>query len=342
MKRIYFNNAATTPLNKHVLKAIWPYLTNKYGNPSGLDKDSRMADYAIEKAREQVANALGCNSSEIFFTSGASESNSWIAKCSRYKLISSYDSHSSLDKYKGNIYLEMVKSDVYNDERPTLFSYPLIDSETGSLNSLAFNIPTHLDLTQALGKVNINLHSMSEVKFASASAHKIGGLKGCGFLYIKEEEQQYMNSLIDGHQENGLRGGTQNVVGIVSLGKAIEIATKDISEKEKKNHELRKIIIDGLKYKTKYNVSSNIINITFKHLNAQTAVVIFDKYGVSISAGSACNFNVDEPSPVLLSEGYTEEEALNTIRISLGVQNTKREARKFVKVCQNIIDKYDN
>lgn len=342
MKRIYFNNAATTPLNKHVLIAILPYLTKRYGNPSGLDKVSIQASNAIEKARKQVANALGCDSDEIFFTSGASESNSWVAKCSRYKLVASNDSHSSLDKYKGSLNLELAKSEVYINEKPILYSCPLINNETGEINNFDLNVPVHFDLTQVLGKANINLHSNHNIKFASASAHKIGGLKGCGFLYIKRDEQPYIDPLIEGHQEKRLRGGTENVVGIVSLGKAIETVNKNMDNSWKKISKVIDYIVHKSSYYKKIKYNSNIINITFNNLNAQSAVAIFDRFNISVSAGSACNFDIDEPSKILIEAGYTEEEAMKTIRVSIGTQNTIREARKFVKICKKIIDKYDN
>lgn len=337
MKRIYFDAAATTPLNKGVLRELRRDLKRLYGNPSSLYLEGRTADYFVNLARNKISLYLGCEPSEIFFTSGASESNSWVAKCSRYQLVATKDSHSSLDNFKD------VERDI---SKKVLISFPLVNNETGKVNydMLKKVKRCHLDITQALGKVKIDLHSNKKIKFASASAHKIGGLKGCGILYIRKSEQRFMKSLIDGHQENGLRGGTENVLGIISFGKAMEKTYKNWD----KNVFKVKRLVDGLYedlfscdiYKIQKN--NNIINLTFKKVQASTAVAMFDSFGVCVSASSACNSGDDKPSQALIEAGYNEDEALRTIRISLSPDNHKWECKKFVKICKHIIDYLEN
>jgi cysteine desulfurase len=342
MKRIYFDNAATTPIDKRVLKAMKPFLTKYYGNPSSTHKEGRTAHNAIEKARKQCADALNCSTDEIFFTSGASESNSWIAKIRKLRV----------DNKSHNSIIEAVdsKKQIGFDGIP---SYPLINNETGEEKPLPLTC-AHLDLTQAIGKCDIDLSWNSGIFYASLSAHKFGGPKGVGILYVcKYAQKQYgLLPLIYGHQENGKRGGTENVAGIVGMGKAIELTTKEM---KKNNKQIKKVVdyicnsIYGRFYYLpyKYDVekiqsNNHIINITFQNLNAQTAVQIFDRYGIAISAGSACNSNSEEPSHVLINSAYTESEALRTIRVSIGKQNTIKEAKKFVRVLKKIIHDYDN
>lgn len=349
MKKIYFDMAATTPINKRVLKAIKRSLKDIYGNPSSLHYEGRRASYEVEKARNTIAKHLGCKPNEIFFTSGASESNSWVAKCCRYRLIATNNSHASLDNFKFNKQLDVEQyTTPYGKllRKNILISYPMINNETGIEELFYANYPfCHVDLTQALGKYNINLNKSKYIRFASASAHKIGGLKGCGILYIREDEQPFMKSLIDGHQQDNLRGGTENVVGIVSFGKAIDEIYNDFEKKQEKIKSLCEYIfceLSDIDEISTVHTNSNIVNITFKNINAQTAVQLFDKYGICVSAGSACNSEIDEPSESLLETGYSEEEALNTIRISINHTNTKYECVKFIQILKKIVDKFND
>lgn len=349
-KRIYLDNAATTPIDKSVLKAMMPYLTREYGNPSSIHKEGRKARFAIDKSREKIAKILNCDCDEIFFTSGASESNSWVSK--NYKYECSPFSHDSM---------LLANS---NNRKSIMLSYPLIDSEVGQkqdvYNTCFYNC--HVDLTQAIGKVYVNLHEKivkkplymdnetnerpieSFYKYATASfsGHKFGGPKGVGVLFIRKDIQKHFKPLIYGHQENELRGGTENVAGIVGMAKALEIAYKDIYKLENKYNKLMRYMYSRLYFSgIKMNYHNNIMNITFKELNAQTAVNILDREGIAVSAGSACNSFSDKPSKILLAYGYSASNAKKTIRISLGKQNTLHEIKRFVKILSKIIDKYD-
>ena len=344
MRRIYLYNAATTPIDKRVLKAMKPYLTNKYGNPSSAHKEGREALMAIEKARTTVASILNCKPSEVFFTSGASESNSMVAKTINYTCDPT--SHDSM-KIASEFHLSDIKG----------YSYPLLDSESGNEHYHKNHDACHVDLTQAIGKVVVQLNSFKigegyvtlysdgfdddDWATASFSGHKFGAPKGVGVLIIKEKYQSVFHPLIYGHQENGMRGGTENVAGIVGMAKALEIATKEIEKNTLHINKLQQYITSNIPEDIMIKASHGIINITFNKLNAQSAVQIFDVYGVAISAGSACNSGSDEPSKTLLSLGYTEEQAKRTVRISLGKQNTLHEIKRFVKILKKVIDKYD-
>ena len=366
MRRIYLDNAASTPLDKHVLKAMKPYLTKVYGNPSSVHKEGREARMAIEKARETIASILNCSPEEIFFTSGASEGNSWASKNFKYHCTD--NSHDSM----------MLAN---NDNKDGLISYPLLVSETGEISYLANNFgQCHIDLTQAIGKLDVNLYDyktdtsngtssitlhngllgLGKCATASFSGHKFGAPKGVGVLFIRKKYQKDFVPLIYGHQENGLRGGTENVAGIVGMAEALRIAVEELPKNRQHIIEMQDYIMTHVNYSAKIktdNISTSwnwadfqyvrveghngIINITFNHLDAQTAVQIFDREGVAISAGSACNSGTDEPSRALIASGYKEEEAKRTIRVSLGKQNTMHEIKKFIKILRKVIDNYD-
>ena len=336
MKRIYFDNSATTPIDKRVLKAMKPYLTKYYGNPSSSHKEGKIAHQAIENARKTIASILNCSPEEIFFTSGASESNSWVAKNKGY--ISSPFSHDSVKLAK--------------QTETTKIAYPLIDSVMGGYQSIYNSCETdaYVDLTQAIGKVNIDLYEKNNIGYkyatASFSAHKFGGPKGVGVLFIRKDLQKSIKPLIYGHQEFGFRGGTENVAGIVGMARALELATLEREQNLKHIKEITDYICDELydlyDFNIKCRVHGNTINITFRIISGMSAVQIFDALGVAVSAGSACNSNNDKPSDILLAYGLTEAEALRTIRISIGKQNTLKEAKKFINILLHVLYKYDN
>lgn len=326
---INFDANATMPPTRHVLRLLKKIYRKGYNNPSATYLDAQKTADAVEKARLQIATALGCSADEIFFTSGASESNSWVL--ANYNVKIDRSSHHSLDITK-------------SDDSSNIIAFPLIVSETGNY-SAKYDIDTEkllfIDLTQAIGKQNIDLHWWHNVIFASASGHKFGGILGCGILYIKKEFQETMKPIIFGSQERGLRGGTLNVPAIICFGEAIKEAQKNIKKHKIKINKVRDYIVDNFDG-IKFHYSHNVINITFKNLLATTAVQLFDTFGFNVSAGSACNSGSEEPSLAYLESGYTREEALKTIRVSLSERNTIREAKKFVKILNKIIDNYDN
>jgi cysteine desulfurase len=354
MKRIYFDANATTKMDKRVLKVFLDTLRHNWGNPSSLYYEGKKAATALQEARKKVAVALGCDEDEIFFVSSSSEAISWVAKMR--KIVVSPYSHHSMKESQKDCNPKLIDTHVVG--------IPEINNETGRDNiidtSFIWNIDKEylfVDLTATVGKEKINLHENSNILYACCSGHKFGAGLGCGVLYIKKSEQGYVQPLIYGSQEKGYRGGTENIPAIVAFGEAIKIATNEIGKNNKKIKEILDYIINKIKsekviqkgmfqevwYKkpSKIRKSSNVINITFEYLLAQTSVMLFDKYGICVSAGSACNSGDDKPSEVLLANGYSKEEALRTIRVSISKDNTKREAKRFVKILNIIVDKYD-
>lgn len=337
MKRIYLDNASSVPIERHVLKAIKPYLTNIYGNPSSLHREGKEASMAIENARERVASLLNCKTTEIFFISGASEANSWIAKT--YNCTVSVNSHTSMQLAKRK-----------NPKKKSIIAMSLVNSETGIYADLEeITKPLYLDATQAIAHFEVDIQELNEeangqLIALSFSGHKLGAPKGIGVMYIKEDVQSDFVPLIYGKQERGLRGGTENVAGIIGIAKALEIKNKNNIKNAKKMLRLIDILRKGMSNfpleKCTYN--AGVCNITFNTLHAQTAVTIFDEYGVAISAGSACDSKTDIPSESLILSGYTPHQALRTVRISLGTQTTKWEVKKFLKILKEVIDNFDN
>ena len=336
---INFDNNAMSNPTRHVLSVLRNVYKKRYNNPSSIYLDGIRSMNRVEIARNQIANALGCDTYEIFFTSGASESNSWVSK--NYNLDVDTNSHNSI----------LMSNQYYLPNKKTIKAFPYVVSETGyNLYNNKFNNKydkyldnCFVDLTQAIGKYKIDLHKNKQIGFASASGQKFGGILGCGILYVRKDLQNNFEPLIYGTQERGFRGGTLNFPAIICFGKAIADASQNINCNNKKIHRILDYIIKNIDNKNiKFRSSSNVLNITFNKLLGQSAVQIFDKYGINISAGSACSSEEDSPSQAYLNLGLTEEEALRTIRISVGSYNTIRQAKKFVKVIGIIIDKYEN
>ena len=355
-KNINFDKNALVMPTKHVLRTLRHIYKNGYSNPSSTYLDGQRASELVERARLKVSDALGCLPSEIFFTGGASESIAWVAK--NYRILADQRSHHAV--------LDAAEQSKNNDK--AVFAFPWIVSETGECLAEEYekkikNKDTVMfaDLTQAIGKEKIYLSQYPGIKFACASGQKIGGISGAGILYIKKKYQDTIKPLIYGSQEDGFRGGTTNLPAIVCFAEAIEEATKDIDKNQNKIRKVTNYIYTKIKtgdvipvddtplfiYESiPVNVRmdepyTNVINITFNHLTATAAVQIFDKLGFNISAGSACNSESERPSEAYLASGYTEDEAMRTIRISVGKNNTIREAKKFIKALKKIVALYD-
>lgn len=341
-KNINFDYNAFEMPNKHVFKALKQLYKKGYSNPSAIYKDGIETSELVEKCRSEIARILNCDADEIFFTSGASESNSWVAM--NYKLEVDKRSHNSLLKAS-----EQYRHNALSLEGNDIISFPLVVSETGK-NLLIEDYKIYktykyfIDITQAIGKIEIDLHNNPSIIFASASAQKIGGLSGCGILYIRKKYQKSIRPLICGSQEKGLRGGTLNVPAIVCFTEALKEAYNKDYVINSKMVEIKNLIANTLiskNYIDNFKTYNNVINITFKKLLASTAVQLFNNYGINVSAGSACNSGDEKPSQAYLGSGYTEDEAMRTIRVSIGHSNTIRETKKFCKILKEIIDNYD-
>ncbi len=372
MKTIYFDNASTTPLDGRVLDAMTPYLTNVYGNANSIHSVGRDAVRGLDDARATVADIIGANFNEVYFTSGGSESNnfamrgSFFARKNRDKLIvSSIEHHSvlvtasELAKLGANV--KYVSPDcggtlsVFDYERVGLSDcflacMMMANNEIGSIQPIkefATACKNHgalsfTDCVQAMGVLDINVKDLG-VDMLSFSAHKFGGPKGVGVLYIKNGTS--ISPLITGgSQERGKRGGTSNVAGAVGLATALKLTREDLNKKAEYVRSLRDRLKDKILREVPFaTVNGNdktvpgILNITFNGINGETLLFNLDINGVCASMGSACTAGTIEPSHVLKEIGLTSEQAKSSIRFSLSSSNTLEEVDKVVEIIKKSI-----
>ncbi|GBD38371.1 Cysteine desulfurase IscS [bacterium HR37] len=361
MKKIYLDYNATTPLDPRVFEAMLPYMKEEFGNPSSIHSFGRKGKAALDNSREQVAELIGALPKEVVFTSGGSESNNFaikgIALSLREKgshLITTKVEHASViesfeflrtlgfkvtylgvDEY-GLIDLEELKRAI-NDET-ILVSVMFANNETGVIMPIEEiaeivkekGIILHTDAVQAVGKIEIDLRKIP-VDLLSLSAHKLYGPKGIGALFIREGVK--ITPIIHGGgQERGRRSGTENVPGIVGLGKACEIAKEEMQTENARVAEFRDKLhrgilekIDGVKLNGHPERRlANTLNLSFKGVDGESLVINLDLEGIAVSTGSACSEGNVDPSHVLLAMGMSRELATSSIRFSLG-RFTKRE-----------------
>ena len=376
ISNVYLDYAATTPISSEVYREMLTALNDCYGNASSLYALGREADEALEVARERVAKAIGADPSEIYFTSGGSESNNWaikgIAHANKQKgnhIITSAIEHPSvlesckaLEKEgfevtyipvdsKGIVdYTEIVKA---IKPETVLISIMSANNEVGTIEPIRAiaelarlnNIPFHTDAVQAIGAIPFNVHEMN-ISALSLSAHKFYGPKGIGVLYVKKGVK--IEKFIDGgHQERNMRAGTSNVPAAVGLGKAIEIATQNLDENNKKLKALRKYFLKQISEKV-HNISLNghptqrllnNINISFEGVEGEAVLMMLDRFGVSVSTGSACASGSLEPSHVLVAMGLDNEIAQSSIRFTLSPNTTTEEIDFAVNVIYKAVKK---
>lgn len=378
-KNIYLDNAATTRLHPDVLKAMMPYFCDEYGNASSAYALGKQAMKAVNMARYQAARLIGAGKDEIFFTSGGSEADNWAIKRFAIKnshkgkhiITSAVEHHAVLhtcqaleklgftitylspDKY-GCIEAEAVADAIREDT--ILISIMTANNEVGTImpirsigriarrNGIAF----HTDAVQAYGHIPINVND-SMIDMLSVSAHKLGGPKGAGFLYIRNTAD--IDSFIDGgSQEMGLRAGTYNVPGIVGLGRAAELAYQNMYRHNQKILRLRNLLIkrtlseipDTVLNGHRNNRLPNNANFSFKNIDASALLLMLDSKGICASAGSACATGAINPSHVLLAMGIPYETARGSLRFTLSYENTEEEINYTVdtlKDCVRVLQK---
>lgn len=381
--KVYFDNAATTPLHPKVFEKMKPYLTEDFGNASSIHSFGRKTRVAIEESRELIADFINANPGEIYFTSGGTEANNFVVfgiaraeltESKRNHLITSeaehhsvYDSFLELSK-NGFIvnFLEVgISSVISNDSlaqninsTTSLISLMHINNETGAVSpieqfsslSKQKNIFFHTDSVQSFGKYKIDVKS-SGVDSITASAHKINGPKGIGFAYVKSGTP-ISPILFGGSQERNRRGGTENVAAIVGFAEAVRIASNSMQERFKHVTELKQRFINGIysidnkgiAINGGENSSSYILSITLKsdyYRNDPEAMLMFlDINGIAVSNGAACTSGTLKPSHVILSTGYSVEDAKGTIRFSFGWQNTIEEVDYALEVMNQLTNKF--
>ncbi|KKP65950.1 MAG: cysteine desulfurase [candidate division WS6 bacterium GW2011_GWE1_34_7] len=373
-KLIYMDNSATTKIHPDVLEEMLPYLSDSYGNPSSIYSIGREGRKALDLARERVAKALNAQNSEIFFTSGGTESDNWAIKGiafgneskGKHIITTNIEHHAVLhtvaylEKYGFEISHIPVKEDGIVDikdlekeirEDTILISVMFANNEIGSIQPIKEigeiahkkGIYFHTDAVQAVGNIPIDVKDLN-IDLLSLSGHKINGPKGVGALYIKKGVN-ISNMLHGGGQEMKRRAGTENVAGIVGLGKAIELATKDIPKKSKYLIELRDCFIKEIQEKvpdTILNGNPNLrlpgnINICFKYIEGESILLMLDMKGICASSGSACTSGSLEPSHVLLALGLPHEIAHGSLRLTLSTENTKQDIEYVLETIPPII-----
>jgi cysteine desulfurase len=360
---VYLDNHATTPMDPRVLEAMLPFLTGNFGNAaSNSHSFGWVAAAAVEKARRQIATAIGATAREIVFTSGATESdnlaikgvaeafrekgNHIITAVSEHKAV--LDSCKHLEKHGGRVTYLPVGPDGLIDlnqlkaaftDQTILVSIMAANNETGVLQPIEEigrlcrerGVLFHSDAVQALGKVPLNV-SQANLDLASLTAHKLYGPKGCGALYVRHSVDVRLVAMIDGGgHESGLRSGTLNVPGIVGFGKACEIAQQDMAEETERVTALRNRLRDRLLSELdelvingsmEHRLPGNL-NMSFLHVEGET--LLTGLHDVALSSGSACSSGRTEASYVLKALGMSDEAAGSAIRFGVGRFNTEAE-----------------
>jgi len=369
MNNLYFDIAATTPLDSTVSKLITEIQNTIFGNPSSIHQFGQKSRSVIEKSRRQIAASLNCKPNEIIFTSGGSESNNLVLKGflknGDHLITSSYE-HPAITKVaeeleKQNVEVSYVKPqkngivDIKDIEslikkNTKLISIMHVNNELGCINPIQKiidlakqkDIKVHTDAVQIIGKKKLDL-GVLDVDFLSIAAHKYYGPKGIGALFIRSGN--FLTSTLQGGgQEKDLRPGTENITGIAGMGLATQIATESLNETSKKILALEKLLINELNQKkityklNGENRVAGILNITFPNILGQTLVMKLDLQGIAVSFGSACSSGTPKPSEVLLNLGLSDDEALRTIRISIGKFHNEDDIYNLTSKLENILN----
>lgn len=373
MKKVYLDNNATTPLDHEVLEAMMPFLKEDFGNPSSVHQFGRKIRVEVEEAREKVAKILGADPLEIVFTSCGSESNNMALKGVYKKncnhIITSQIEHPciletckflekhgyeatyvSVDKY-GTVNPQEIEDSI--KENTLLITIMHGNNEIGTIQPIKeigevakrHEIYFHTDAVQSMGKIPTKVDDLG-VDLLSLSGHKLYGPKGIGVIYIRKKTR--MHPLISGgHQERKRRGGTENVPGIIGLGKTCEIAQREMENESKRLTSLRESLFKGIMEKIPHvqlnghptNRLSTTLNMSFKYVEGESLLINLDLKGVAISTGSACSSGTLEPSHVLSAMKIPPEVIHGSLRFSLGRFNKEEDIDYVLEVLPPIVEK---
>lgn len=373
---VYLDNAATTQLHPDVWKEMMPYFTEFYGNPSSIYRFAQTSSQAVENAREEIAAMIGAKPSEIYFTGGGSESDNWalkiIAETYRSKgnhiITSSIEHHAVLHtcqylekqgfdvtylsvNEQGIIDLDQLKQSIRPDT--ILISIMAANNEIGTIQPIAgigqiakeFGVFFHTDAVQAFGHIPLNAEEMN-IDLMSASAHKIHGPKGVGFLYVRTSVK--LPPLIHGGaQERGKRAGTHNVPGIVGFAAAAKRAADHMKETIEYESGLRDYLIERIEDEIPFSVLNgdrvrrlpHHVHFCFRFIEGESMLILLDEAGICASSGSACTSGSLDPSHVLLAIGRPHELAHGSLRLTLSEQTTKEELDYVVEELKKTIQR---
>lgn len=355
---IYLDNSATTPICDAAKKAIIEHLDD-FGNPSSAHEFGRQSRILIENARERIAKCINTNPDEIYFTSGGSESNTLALNGRQYSASSKFEHHSVKSNWPkisvtrdGFINVHKLNNTMSKWlENPfDIMSCMYVNNEIGTIQPIKelatiahrHGILFHTDTVQAMPYIHIDVKDLG-CDMLSASGHKFGSHKGIGFLFANERSR--VRPLINGgHQENSIRPGTENILGIVSMAAALEDTVKHMDERNEHIKNLRDKLLDMLLQIPGATLNGSLenrapgnINIRFSGVSGAKLVTLCSLYGVYISAGSACNEGIPEPSHVLKAIGLSDEEALSSVRITIGHQNTEAEIIEAADIITKLV-----
>lgn len=374
---IYLDNASTTAIDPRVLDAMMPFMKEQYGNPGTIYTLGRQSSAAVDAAREQVAGFIGAKPEQIIFTSGGTEANNLalhsLTGFGLYpRLVTTVIEHDSIQNtvtqmekhglnvsrvfpgQDGSVTAEAVRSVL--DPSTALVSVMYVNNETGAVNEIPEigaliqkagrgAILFHTDCVQAAGTLELDVNEL-QCDFLSISSHKIHGPKGVGALFVRDPS--LIQPLIFGgmEQEFGMRGGTENVAGIVGFGAACDLARRSLHDVSVHTSTMKQLFWNRLlEHLTEFGLAGilhingpavihtgKILNMRFDGVDAETLVLLLDGRDICISAGSACRSHENEPSRVLLSMGLTAEEARCSVRVSFSEQNTQDETLRAADI----------
>ena len=370
---IYLDNAASTEIHHDVLYEMLPFLKEQFGNPSSIHRYGRLAEKAVKNARKRISNLINATPEEILITSGGTESNNTALYGIAYgnkrkKIVTSLVEHEAVlepckrleedgfevtylpvDEF-GTINIDDVKNAI-SDNDTCLVSIMLANNEVGTIQPIKEialicrekNVLMHTDAVQGVGKIPIDVLDLG-VDLMSISSHKINGPKGVGALYIRKGIKIHP-MILGGGQEDGLRSGTENVASIVGFGKACEIANKNLNSniiylKKLRDYLVSKITneIPHVRYNgSKENRIPNNAHFTFLGVNGEDLIIKLDEYGIAGSTGSACSVKTQKASHVLQAMKFSHEQITGSLRLSLGIFNTKNEIDQAVQIIKKIV-----
>ncbi|HAR87325.1 MAG TPA: cysteine desulfurase NifS [Clostridium sp.] len=375
-KTVYMDYAATTYTKPEVLEEMIPYFTEFYGNPSSIYSISRETKKAIDKARNRIAKAINADPAEIYFTGGGSEADNWaikgIALANKNKgnhIITTKIEHHAvlhtceyLEKQgfevtyldvdeEGSIRLEELKNAI----KPStiLVTIMTANNEIGTVQPIKEigaickerKVFFHTDAVQAIGHIDMDVKNM-DIDALSLSGHKIYGPKGVGVLYLRKGIKIH-NLVHGGAQERNRRAGTENVAGIVGLGKAIELAMENLTEEKERLTYLRDKLIKGLLEIPYSKLNGSVedkrlpgnVNISFEFIEGESVLLMLDAKGICASSGSACTSGSLDPSHVLLSIGLPHEVAHGSLRLTMGAKTTEEEVDYVIETVPAIVQR---
>ena len=369
---IYMDNAATTAVRDEVVQEMLPFLQGAYGNPSSIYKLGREAKKAVDDARDRVAAALGAHSEEIYFTSGGTEANNLAVKGminqgqgKMHLITSAVEHHAVMDVCqeleKEGLEVTYLPVDQYGMVDPeevrraikpetVLITIMAANNEVGTVQPIEvigkiareYGVRFHTDAVQAVGSIPVEVNRIN-ADLLSLSGHKFHGPKGVGALYIRKG-LSIQPMWRGGAQERKIRPGTENVHGIVGLGKALELASQEVETKGEKLTQLRDKLIKGLLAEEEVFLNGHPtrrlpgnVNVSIRYVEGESLLLSLDMEGVAASSGSACTSGSLEPSHVLIAMGRDHETAHGSLRFSLGKYNTEEEVDRVLEILPGLI-----